>query len=80
MRKCAPEGSECVLTFKPVTLIDASGLDEAQVTHSGTFVPRCLSSGGRNARLFVGAVSCFGSVFVGSSFSLLLCFLCVSFA
>ena len=32
MRKCAPGGSECVLNFKPVTLIDASGLDEAQVT------------------------------------------------
>ena len=40
MRKCAPGGSECVLTFKPVTLIDASGLDEAQVMHSGTYVPR----------------------------------------
>ena len=33
MRKCAPGGFECDMTFKPANLIIASGLDDAQVTY-----------------------------------------------
>ena len=56
MRKCAPGGAECVLTFKPVALIDASGLDEAQVTHFCAFALCFRSPCGRNDPLLCGAV------------------------
>ena len=33
MRKCGPGGFECAMTFKPANLINAFGLDDAQVTY-----------------------------------------------